>query len=281
MLRHPWVVAVTLCLSPLVALRAEAQPDPRVKEVTRLMNEGEALKKAKRFEEALAKYRAAYDLLPSPALFFNFGTISRELGRLAEAANYLQRFLDEANLENPKLAQHARAARRQLPRIKKKLAYITVVSNVSGDATVFIDGKDYGTPPVRNVPVDPGEHEIVVEKPGFVRDVRLIETTYGERINIQATLLTKPSPPPPPPPPPIAGAPDRGKPTTSDVVKGEERPPPTVTSTPITSKWWFWTAVIGGVAVAAGATALALSSGDDFELGGTFQPQSTSTWDRP
>src|SRR5581483_9773092 len=92
----------SLALVLLLASLAFAQEDAPEKQQARvLLGQGNALFERGDLKGALADFRAAYALFPSPKLLVNAAAAERELGDLPAAANDLRRFLDEADQEDP------------------------------------------------------------------------------------------------------------------------------------------------------------------------------------
>ncbi len=71
---------------------------------------------------------------------------------------------------------------------------IQIIANVIG-ARVFIDGKNVGITPYREMPsVKVGTHQIILEKPGFFRWEKRIEVEPGRTALVEAKLVPKEKP---------------------------------------------------------------------------------------
>jgi hypothetical protein len=88
---------------------ARAQPSAEVQaKATDLVNEGIKLQSKRDYDGAVGKYKAAYCLIPEPALIYNIGTAYQEASRAAEAASFFRLYLKTA--PSGDLAADAKAA---------------------------------------------------------------------------------------------------------------------------------------------------------------------------
>jgi tetratricopeptide (TPR) repeat protein len=95
------VVSAASCLALIAIAATSPATEARV-----LFNEGVALAKQERWEEALAKFEASKQLVERASTLFNIGTALVRLGRGAEAIPVLERFLTlEEQPERRKAAQ--------------------------------------------------------------------------------------------------------------------------------------------------------------------------------
>ena len=76
---------VALAADPQAAVRARARAHYRA---------GDAAQKAGRYDDAVAEYRAAYELLPLPGLLFNIGQAYRLKGDKVHALEAYRKYLD-------------------------------------------------------------------------------------------------------------------------------------------------------------------------------------------
>jgi tetratricopeptide (TPR) repeat protein len=148
----------------VVALTATAWADA---ESTKLFEEGRALAKEGKYEEACATFAKSLELDRAPGTLLNYGDCHEHLGHLAQA----WRLFDEAARasEKEKNADRARYARERAQALVPKTGTI-VVKLATPDApglTVAIGGRT-ATPAreIREV-VDPGEVTIEVSAPNM------------------------------------------------------------------------------------------------------------------
>ena len=240
-----------------------------------LVNKGNQQFVKRDFRAAQALYEAAYRAYPSAKLFYNLAEVHRELGHPAKAADYLERFLLESSVSDS--APLRRAAERRRAELSKSVAVISIRSSNTG-AEVHLNGEHLGTLPIRRLHVPPGPHELVIRQNGFVAQTESMTLKAGERrtIDVQLSLVR---PPAMPRLPAVTRAPDRPS------VIAATTEPASLTATnqgsepSITEKWWFWTLVIGGAAVAAGATALIVDA-TQYNPSSTLGRSTTDDWDR-
>jgi hypothetical protein len=252
------LVGVSTIVAGLLLATPRAWADPRTDARAKLVQGGEMLKRGQ-FEDALARFQEAYKLVPSPKIQYNFGLAYRGLGRKADALEAFERFLAEAKDAPPDTRQTAERGRAQL------LGQVTVleVKTDLPDAEVFIDGRSYGTARASGIYLDPGPHQLSVEKPGQgTAYTERINATAGQRITVMARLVRGPNTEPPPPrePPPREPSPHVEPLPPSG---GHDVPPPAAAELrwqPIAG----WAAAAGAVGAAAFGTYQLVVSNSKF-----------------
>jgi hypothetical protein len=219
--------------------RADTRSDARAK----LVQGGEALKRGE-FEDALNRFQEAYRLVPSPKIQYNFGLAYRGLGRKAEAFEAFERFLAEAPDASKETRQNATRERAQLA---GQITTLEVKVDLAG-AEIFVDGRSYGVQRTAPIYLDPGPHQLMVEKAGEgPAYTERINASAGQRITVMARLIHGPVTQPPPPRDPPLARPVETAPRTPDRL-----PPPAPRAAP------RWQPVVGWAAAAGAAGALAL-----------------------
>jgi hypothetical protein len=139
---------------------AHAQPASVKTEARAKLQRGAQLLQEGEFAQALTQFKDAYDLVPSPKIFFNFGIAYAGLARYSEALESFERFTAEAKEASP---ENLSEARQQIETLSGKVEKVTVTSDRDG-AAVSIDGRSYGlTPLAHPIYVDPGSHQLVVQ----------------------------------------------------------------------------------------------------------------------
>jgi hypothetical protein len=139
---------------------AHAQPTSVKAEARAKLQRGAQLVQEGEFAQALTQFKDAYDLVPSPKIFFNFGIAYVGLGRYSEALESFERFSAEAKDASP---ANLSEARQQIETLDGKVEKVTVTSDRDG-AAVSVDGRSYGlTPLAHPIYVDPGSHQLVVQ----------------------------------------------------------------------------------------------------------------------
>jgi hypothetical protein len=254
--------ALALFTVLVVSIPARARADARSEARAKLVQGGEFLKHGQ-FEEALAKFQEAYRLVPSPKIQYNFGLAYRGLGRKADALEAFEKFLAEAPDATKETRQNAALERTQL---SGQITTLEVKVDLEG-AEVFVDGRSYGTSRPTPIYLDPGPHQLMVEKAGEgPAYTERINASAGQRITVMARLIrSHGTQPPPPPSDPAPREPLPRDPITRPVEPphGEPGGPPGEPG----PRWQpvvAWTAA-GGAAVALGfGVAEVLSTNSKF-----------------
>lgn len=177
------LVACALALA-VVAAPAHAAPgngaaeDPPEKAQARLLlAQGNALFERGDLRGALANFRAAYALYPSPKLLVNAAACERELGDFPAAANDLSAFLEEPGDDDPFLIERAR---NDLAQLARRLAKVSLGAGWPRGASLEIDGR----PMVGLTYVRPGDHRIRVRAPRGVEVTREATLIPGDHLQI-------------------------------------------------------------------------------------------------
>jgi hypothetical protein len=163
----------------LLASPAFAQEDAPEKQQARvLLGQGNALFERGDLKGALADFRAAYALFPSPKLLVNAAAAERELGDLPAAANDLRRFLDDSEQEDPFLVDKAR---QDLKTLEKRVGRVAFTGWPTKSA-FEIDGR--GTREVSYV--RPGGHRLKGRAPNGVEEERDASVGPGDAVEVPA-----------------------------------------------------------------------------------------------
>lgn len=179
---------------------------------------------------ALLRFQEAYQLVPSPKIFYNLGLAYAALGRPVEALEAFQKFLSESSDAPLDARQNAEAEAR---RLRGELGSLRVTTDVPGGA-VFVDERPYGqTPEHQPIMLLPGSHMLVVRPPGGAAPMSVrVDVARGEvrTIAVQTKVVApEPSPhsmPAPVVPVPVVPAPvaptrhTAGNPATPSAVPG-------------------------------------------------------------
>lgn len=192
-------------LSQITNDPAVPAPDPAMRTSAQaLMIEGVKRLQARAYDQALANFLEAYARFPSPKILLNIGSTLRDMGRLADAANTYQRYLEDPGTGTDRVAE----VRELLGQLDAQLTRLTVAVSPRG-AEVSIDGGPFV--PVGQwlaTRVRPGLHLARVRK-----DDRTAELTVhgfeGEdkRIEMRVEAGGAPAPAPMPVPPTTSPSP--------------------------------------------------------------------------
>ena len=192
------VLGVVLC----IASAAEAQsPSPNdVATADVLFKKGKAELEAGNYAEACATIEASQRLAPRPGTLFTLAECYAEANKPASALGRYDEFLRLVReLPEPQRKRYAdRVSLAEETKVKLaldvSLLSITLPKNAPNDAKVLRDGTEMsasllGVP----LPVDPGEHSIVVEIPGRPRTEQKVKLALRERRSVELTLPLAPA----------------------------------------------------------------------------------------
>jgi hypothetical protein len=170
--------------------------------------EGVDLLRSGDYGEALTRFQDAYALVPSPKIHYNFGLAYLGLARRAEALEAFEKFLADAPDATKDTRDKAEEHRRDL---RTRVAFVDVTSDVAG-ADVLLDGRTVGrTPLAKPLYVDPGPHQIVVQKTGAGQPYleRIAPERGGLNLRVNAKLMAPAPPPALEPPVAVPALPER------------------------------------------------------------------------
>jgi hypothetical protein len=157
----------------------EERADAELSKATTALREG-------RREEAVERYRAAWEIFKDPSVMCELGGLEIEMGRARDAAEHLSTCL---RLLKPEYKQILRAKIESgLKKARAQVGTLKVEANVP-DAEVVVNGKTLGTLP-REEPifVDPGTYGVEVQAAGYQSDVRVAVLTAGSSLFIRMRL---------------------------------------------------------------------------------------------
>lgn len=183
-------IALALCLAglalgPLAPRVAHAQGDRA--QARELSREAAELFKAKNYDAALVKFRAANDLVPHPVLDVNIGRCYEKLKDPTQALAHCK-----AALNSPGTPDAVRDAARECVDRAQKLIdtrfKLTVNSRPKG-AKVIIDGLEMGrTPWVGEV--DAGRRQVDLQADGYRPSTTIVFAEYGGEETVDEVLVS-------------------------------------------------------------------------------------------
>lgn len=208
-MRSSRLLSAASCLLVLVALGAPslgAEPTPADKAAAKkAYTEARALAKAGKHVEALALFRRAHELAPTPVTRLDLALELAGQAQLVEA-HALASSIDELPVTATE-TQKSKEARKQALELETSLAAriprVQLVFDPPGDAEVTVDGKPLAPEQV-NKPLllDPGPHEIVAKRGAIVAS-NTLTLVEADRPDVRMSLKPgAPEPAPTPPPPP-------------------------------------------------------------------------------
>jgi hypothetical protein len=190
------LAALALFAALGVARAAQAQNDPAAAEA--LFREGRALSDAGDIAGACAKFRESARLDPAVGTTFNIADCEERLGHLARAwtlfGEVVQR-LPASDKRHEVAKKRVAALELRLPKLSVRLAATAPAGTRVTRDGVELGAASLGTP----LPVDPGEHIVVVSAPGradkqfkLIISEREIQTVDVEAGPPQAGAVEKP-----------------------------------------------------------------------------------------
>ena len=269
--------AVLLVLTGLLAAllwnsrAAAAQSDTaaRTASARALFEQGVTFADQNLWSQAADRFQRARALHGSPVIDYNLASALIHLDSLVEASELLRGITADEHVDS-KLRQSAAARLAELePRIARVIVHAR--RRRAGDM-ITLDGKALLPAQLDvAVPINPGVHVAIATRAGQTVDRQTLEIPEGYPLEVTFEFpRAHANAPAPREVAALATTPAASSPAAAT------QPMPAVDrdATPLTSRWWLW-AGIGGVAVAAAVTtlALALPRSTPSTAPGDFDPQ--------
>lgn len=162
---------------------------------------------AGKWDEARSAFQRSYDAWPRPYTLLNLAGAQSQSGKLVASSESYRKFLRDAT--GP-AAEQKGAAEAALADVERRMPHVKLVPSAPllATDTLAIDARSVANAMVNvPLPIDPGEHEVVVGRGGA--PIARVEVTLAEAES-KDVVLEVPAPPPPPrkvviaplPPPP-------------------------------------------------------------------------------
>jgi len=176
--RAAWVCAALLLFG---SRRLRAAPDDREQEARVHFERGLKHLDAREYERALDEFRAAYELWQNPKILLNVGTVLRELGREAAAANAYARFVRDPSADPARLPE----INRLLEELDRRVGRLDI--RKADDVTrVLIDGQPLAAwENAAAVRVAPGSHQVTGERRAAAPIVANVRVSAQESISVE------------------------------------------------------------------------------------------------
>jgi hypothetical protein len=166
---------------------ATSPDDGAKKEAQALVSDGVTALNAKQYDQALEKFLAAYDKFPSPKILLNIGSTLRDMGKLADAANTYERYLEDPSSGSERVGE----VKQLLDDLDKKVGLLVVQVTPPG-SDVSIDGGPWTTiGSSLTTRVDTGAHVVKAHKAGLEDGEASITAFEGKRTDIGIALKLK------------------------------------------------------------------------------------------
>ncbi len=177
------VVIAALCAAPRA--RAQDTRDPAAAE--ELFRQGRVASEQQDFNTACAKFRESNRLDPAVGTVFNIADCEEKLGRLATSWTLFQEVVQRLPPADNRRAIAEQRASKLEPRVPK--LSIRLAHSDRTDVTVRRDGVSLGTASLdTSLPVDPGDHVVIVEAPGTRAAEFHARVAEGEHAVIDVTI---------------------------------------------------------------------------------------------
>jgi hypothetical protein len=163
-----------------------APVDPREAEARAAFEAGVAALTDERYADALRYFQRSYDARRAASAALNLGVTLRALGRLVEAR---QRFNEFLELASP--AQHERHDREVaqfIADIGRRVGRLRVAVVEPAGARVLIDGRRASLDERDEAVVDPGEHRVEAVLAGYDTAIQTINVESGRTADVQLRL---------------------------------------------------------------------------------------------
>ena len=164
---------------------------------TELFKQGRAAMELGDYKAACPKFAESLRLDAKVGTLLNLAECEEKLGQLASARQHLQRAIDQARIEKDDRIEIARqryaAIDARVPRLSISLAVGSPIGTVVKRDDVELAGASLDTP----LPVDPGEHVIIVTAVGYAPKTFPVTLAEGEQQIVAVgpgALLPKPEP---------------------------------------------------------------------------------------
>jgi hypothetical protein len=183
-----------------------AAPKPDLNAAKKLYSDGEKKFKAEDYAGAVADFRAANEIKPTPQAERYLGLCEDKLGHYEEATSWYDKFLVHVP---DKMGAQGDELRRRETEIRAMPGKIHIESNPPG-AVVTIDGAEQTTHAPLDVDLNPGPHALHFNEDGRLPTDKQLDVTFASAQTVTVDLEAPPpppEPPPPPPPPPVAETP--------------------------------------------------------------------------
>jgi len=175
-------------IAKLILTQAPSNPNNRLGAIA-LIKQGNQKLMGGYYAEALALFKQAFRIYPSPKLHFNlaqtYGVLARPLQALQHYELFLKQLGGKADTKRWVLAHQ------QIFKMLGQIATLQIQVNIPG-ATVSLDGKHMGnTPLTRPLRITAVGHVIIVTKAGYERRVISVKPRAGQNLTRRVKLLTE------------------------------------------------------------------------------------------
>jgi PEGA domain len=194
----PVILAFAAAVLACEDAAAQQAAPPRAEVVSRadaLYKEGVRLYSEKKWTEAEAAFRSAWEINPTFDVAYNLGSAEYQLGQYRDATEHLSLAVHNWPLLTATSGLR-QTAQQRLDDSRARVGALTVKINVE-HAEVLVDGKAVGRSPLaREVFVDPGTHVVEATLAGYKPARTQVDAPKGSSQDVALALVPVPAPPP-------------------------------------------------------------------------------------
>lgn len=139
---------------------------------------------------ALIEFKRAYSTAPNYRLLYNLGQVSADLRDYPAAERYLSQYLEESR--NSLDEARKLAVQDELAKVRSRIAYVHVTSNVDGTEVLVDDVLVGRTPQEAPIHVSTGRRRVTGRAPGYAPTTQIVDAAGGE--DVPVTLHLQPIP---------------------------------------------------------------------------------------
>jgi len=199
------------------------------------------------YEEAIEQWKKAYETVQEPKIQYNLAQAYERLGKLGEAAQAFQLYIDTADPDESSYS----AAVTRLASVQKRLALtgIQIKGGIDG-AEILVDGVKWGRlPRPDKITVTPGTHTVVIRYEGYREFTASVVVTGGQVAEVAVHMIKSGQPQP-------TFDPEHGTAPSTQVSQATKVDSTSIQSSDAGSNGLGWYIVSGGLAVGALASGI-------------------------
>jgi hypothetical protein len=176
------VLGFSITISDL-AFAADPEVEARFKRGVELYNEAD-------FRTAAVEFRRAYEKGKNYKILYNLAQAEFQVANYVAALGAFELYLKEGGTQIPQARREE--VEQEIPRIRSRVASVTVKTNVQG-ANISVDDHPIGPAPLAEpVLVNPGTHRVTARMEGWNDSSKLIDVAGGDTPNVDLTLDQRP-----------------------------------------------------------------------------------------
>lgn len=178
----PLIIVGTMTFSTF-AYAADPEVEARFKKGVELYNEAD-------FRSAAVEFRRAYEKGKNFKILYNIAQCEFQTTNYVAALEAFEKYLAEGGAQIP--AARRTEVETEIPKIKARIATVTIKANVPG-ATIVVDDQTIGTAPLAStIPMNAGHHKIIARMDGWREGVKTVEVAGGESTTVDVALVELP-----------------------------------------------------------------------------------------